>query len=154
MPKGIYTRRPRKLKQYTPALVSRVAELYASGQTQAEIGADVSLSQKVIHTLMRRHGITARVAAKRDQWGANNHAWKGDQATYAAFHYRLYSRFGKPSKCTSCGTDSAEHYDYANLTGRYECVDDYAAMCRSCHWKLDGKVNNIFKGKEGCRAEA
>jgi hypothetical protein len=64
-------------------------------------------------------------------------------ASNDAFHRRLYSRHGKPCKCAKCGTATARHYDYANLTGRYEDVDDYAPMCRSCHWKFDAKINNI-----------
>ena len=143
MPKGVYPRKPRLPKRYPEATVVTVREMYSRGHTQAEIGVMVGLSQKVVHTLMRHHGIEARVAAKRDQWGEANHAWKGDDASKYAFHRRLYSRHGKPSKCTVCGTTESQHYDYANLTGRYEDLDDYAPMCRSCHWKFDDKVRNI-----------
>jgi len=137
MPRG------QKPKIYPSDLVTRVAGLYSAGRTQGEIAAEVGLSQKVVWNLMRRHGLKARIAAKRDQFGEKNHAWKGDGAGYQAFHRRLYARFGKPSACSACGTLDAEHYDYANLTGRYEDLNDYAPMCRSCHWKLDGKVSNI-----------
>jgi hypothetical protein len=137
-----------KPKQYHERFVSRVRELYESGHTQAEIAENVGRSQKVVWNCMRRHGIQARVAAKRDQWGENNSRWKGDEASKYAFHRRLYSRFGKPAKCTVCGTTESEHYDYANLSGRYEDIEDYAAMCRSCHWKYDDKITNIT-GKGG-----
>lgn len=152
MPKGVYPRKPRQPKQYDAALVERVRKMYAAGATQAEIGAAVGLSQKVIFNVMRCHSIAARVPAKRNQWGEGNHAWKGDGASYAAFHRRLYSRFGKPSKCSVCGTESAEHYDYANLSGRYEDLDDYAPMCRSCHWKYDDKILNIAHVRESRHA--
>lgn len=132
-----------KPKQYDTALVERVRSLYEGGSTQAEIGAAVGLTQKVVFNLMRRHSIAARTAAKRDQFGDKNHAWKGDDASKIAFHRRLYSRFGKPVCCSVCGTTEAEHYDYANLSGRYEDISDYAPMCRSCHWKYDDKVLNI-----------
>lgn len=148
MPKGVYPRKPRPPKQYPQAIVAEVRALYAGGHTQAEVGALVGLSQRVVHTLMKHHGVDARVAAKRNQWGNNNHAWKGNEASYQAFHRRLYSCFGKPSKCTACGTEDAEHYDYANLSGRYEDLDDYAAMCRSCHWKMDDKILNISHVRE------
>lgn len=101
-------------------------------------------SQKVIWRALQYYGITARKAAKRNQYGANNHNWKGDNASKIAFHRRLYSRFGKPCRCTVCGTaDINRSYDYANLSGRYEDIDDYAAMCRSCHWRYDKKIQNI-----------
>jgi len=127
-------------------MVEAVRLLYDGGATQHEIAVEIGTTQKVIFNLMRRHGLQARVAAKRDQWGEQNHTWKGDEASKYAFHRRLYSRFGKPSKCTVCGTERAEHYDYANLSGRYEDIEDYAAMCRSCHWKYDDKITNITKG--------
>lgn len=139
-----------KPKRYADDLVQFVRQLYASGRTQTEIAREVGLTQKVIWNLMRRHGIEARVAAKRAQSGESNHMWKGNEAGKQAFHRRLYSRYGKPSKCSVCGTTTAKQYDYANLTGRYEDIEDYAAMCRSCHWKYDEKITNIT-GKERCR---
>jgi hypothetical protein len=137
MPRG------RKPKVYDAALVLRVRALYGGGKTQAEIARQLGKSQKVIWNIMRRHNIKARTAAKRDQWGENNHAWKGDSASKYAFHRRLYSRLGKPKKCSVCGTEQARHYDYANLTGKYQDISDYAPMCRSCHWKYDDKITNI-----------
>jgi hypothetical protein len=137
-----------KPKQYDPALVQEVSRLYGEGFTQQEIATRAGLSQKVVWNIMRRHSIAARVAAKRNQWGANNTAWKGDDAGKDAFHRRLYSRFGKPAQCSQCGTTEAQHYDYANLTGRYEDLGDYTPMCRSCHWVYDSKVLNIAHMKE------
>jgi hypothetical protein len=147
MPRGA------KPKSYAADTVTTVRRLYANGLTQSEIGQRLGLTQKVIFNLMRRHGIATRVAAKRDQWGHNNHAWKGGEAGKQAFHRRLYSRFGKPSSCAECGTDDpSRHYDYANLTGLYESLNDYAPMCRSCHWKYDGTIANI-SGKKGVMSD-
>lgn len=137
MPRGA------KPKTYDPVLVEWVRSLYEAGNSQHEVAKAVGLSQKVVFNIMRRHSISARLAAKRDQWGENNPAWKGDMAGKQALHRRLYSRFGKPNHCSQCGTVDARHYDYANLTGRYEDLSDYAAMCRSCHASYDNKVLNI-----------
>ena len=133
----------RKPKKYPQNVVNDVANLYASGMTQQEVAAELRMTQKVVFNVMRRHGICARVAAKREQRGERNASWKGDGAGKNAFHRRLYAKYGKPSQCSKCGTTHARHYDYANLTGRYEDVNDYAPMCRSCHWKYDAKINNI-----------
>lgn len=143
MPKGIYKRKPRQPKQYPADMVARVGRAYKAGFTQAEIAAREGVSQKVVHKLMRNHGIPARVAAKRNQWGDANHMWKGDGASKCALHRRLYSRFGEPCKCAICGTTESKHYDYANLSGQYEDLEDYAPMCRSCHCKYDDKIANI-----------
>lgn len=129
--------------------INKLKELYYSGMTQSEVAFSLGVSQKSVFKAMRRNNITARVAAKRDQYGENNHAWKGENAGYAAFHRRLYSRLGKPSKCSECGTETARNYDYANLSGNYSDMNDYAPMCRSCHWKYDKKIKNIkhMRGK-------
>lgn len=145
MPRGA------KPKTYDPALVDRVRHLYEQKHTQAEISALTGHAQKVIWNLMRRHGIRARVAAKREQSGPANHMWKGDDASKYAFHRRLYSRYGKPAACSVCGTTDAKHYDYANLTGHYEDIEDYAPMCRSCHWKYDDKIRNITDNRRDAR---
>lgn len=142
MPRGA------KPKVYPAPLVVEVRALYEAGQTQSEIARSLGLTQKVVFNVMRRHSIPTRVAAKRNQFGERNHAWKGDEAGYQALHRRLYSRFGKPEHCSQCGTTEPGHYDYANLTGRYHEVTDYAPMCRSCHWKYDKKVLNIVHMRE------
>jgi len=117
---------------------------YDSGMTQAEVANKWGTTQKVVWRAMRRWGIPARVAAKRDQWGEANHMWKGDDATYKAMHHRLTTRFGQPQRCDVCGTtDRRRSYDWANLTGKIEDLEDYRRMCRSCHRKYDGKINNI-----------
>ena len=136
-----------KPKVYPAFIVERVRHLYGEGHTQHEIAAIMGMTQKVIFNVMRRHGIETRVAAKRDQYDKKNSSWKGDAATYAAFHYRLRALFGDPKKCAVCGTETAKHYDYANLTGNYHDMADYKPMCRSCHWKFDSKINNITQAK-------
>lgn len=132
-----------KPKTYPDAIVSRVREMYAANATQHEIAAALGMTQKVVFNLMRRHGIKARIAAKRDQRGENNASWKGSEAGKQAFHRRLYALHGKPTCCLVCGTVSAKSYDYANISGRYEDIDDYVPLCRSCHWRYDDKVSNI-----------
>ncbi len=133
-----------KPKVYPTEMVERVRELYAQGLTQSEIAVMVGTSQKVVWRLMVRHSITARVAGKRDQRGPKNSSWKGDQASYSALHLRVTAARGAEKRCDVCGTsDPKRQYDWANLTGNYADIWDYKRMCRSCHWKHDGKVYNI-----------
>lgn len=140
MPKGIHNGpRGAKKKQYDIGLVAEVRRLYhEEGMTQVEVAAALGTTQKVIFNLMRRHEIPRRNRARRDQRGANNPAWRGDQATYAALHYRVEAARGKPKECGRCGcTDEAMRYEWANLTGNYADVDDYERMCVFCHRQLD-----------------
>ena len=114
------------------------------GMSQCEIAAKWGTSQKVIWKAMRNFDIKARVAAKRNQKGCKNSSWKGTEAGYKALHLRVGREFGKPQKCDRCGTeDPSKSYDWANISGRYHDLRDYIRLCRSCHWKMDGKINNI-----------
>lgn len=127
----------------------KLIALYGSGLSQMECAAELKVGRKVVFNAMRRLGIKARVAAKRDQTGEKNHNWKGENANLVNKHKRLYRAFGQPSKCDVCGTtDQSRSYDWANLTGNYDDPMDFKRMCRSCHWKYDNKITNIT-GKMG-----
>lgn len=132
-----------KPKQYDPVLVVKVTEMYNAGHTQDEVAVACGVSQKVVWKLMIRHGIEARVAAKRDQRGDKNHAWKGDDAGYAAAHLRVSAVRGQPSLCEKCGTADSPRFEWASLTKNYTDVDDYIRLCCSCHHTMDGHVMNI-----------
>jgi hypothetical protein len=133
----------------TPIDEDKLRQLYEGGMTQRECADALGVGHKVVVNAIKRLGITARKAAKRDQWGEKNHIWKGDQASYGPLHRRLYRVFGQPQKCDVCGTcDHQKSYDWANLTGDYANPQDYKRMCRSCHWKHDKKHTN-FKGAKG-----
>lgn len=117
---------------------------YKDNKTQTEIAVVYGVTQKMVFGWFRRLGIKSRVAAKRNQRGQNNSSWKGDKATYAAYHYRVKSSRGKADHCEVCGrSDNQVKYDWANLSGRYDDIDDYMMMCRPCHFKRDGHRNNL-----------
>ena len=123
---------------------SKIIELYEMGMTQVEIAEELGVTQKLIWGRLRKANYKCRIAKKRDQIGINNDSWKGEKVGYSAFHRRLEATRGRPKKCEVCGTnDSQKTYDWANLTGHYDDPKDYKRMCRSCHWKYDGKINNI-----------
>ena len=138
MPRGL------KPKVYPLAMVERVKALYGSGLTQVEVAKVIGSSQKVVWNLMRRHQILRRRQVKRNQFGSNNSSWKGSDAGYAALHLRVQVARGKPSLCEYCGRhDQDTRYEWANLTGNYADVSDYARLCVSCHHRMDGHVCNI-----------
>lgn len=121
--------------------------LYRKGLTQTEIGRVKGVSQKVVWRWFRVLGIKSRVPRNLKQWGSNNPQWKGDSAGIEAMHIRLVKRFGKPKECWSCGcNDKNKKYDWANLTGNYQNINDYKRLCRSCHSKLDKKELNFKAG--------
>ncbi len=145
MPKGIYQHKALGQKQYPSDLVEQVQHCYLRrGMSMIETASEVGTTVKVLQRLMPRHGIIRRRAIKRNQRGEANANWKGSSASYAAFHRRLDALYGKPQYCQLCCTqDKRRAYDWANLSGRYDDPEDYKRLCRSCHWKLDKKIENI-----------
>ena len=125
-----------------------IRKLYTACLTQQEIADLLKTSQKVVWGFMKRHGIQARVAAKRDQRGERNSSWRGSDACYTAMHSRLYRSLGRPRKCAVCGACGVGRvYDWANMTGQYDDPDDYVRMCRSCHRKNDKAHCNFSRKK-------
>lgn len=53
--------------------------------------------------------------------------------TYGSLHYKIRKLKGTPSLCEVCGTTEAKKFEWANLTGNYEDINDYQRMCSSCH---------------------
>ena len=62
------------MKQFS---AETVAKMYESGMTQAEIGKELGVSQKVVWRFMKNHGIKSRKAAKRNQLREKNSSWRG-----------------------------------------------------------------------------
>jgi hypothetical protein len=124
-------------REYPSEIIKLVQDLYTSGATVAEIRVVLGPGYKA-QTLVERYVPQRRKAAKRHQSGDANDYWKGDQAGYAGFHRRVEKARGKPKECRRCGErDPDARYDWANLTGHYEDVDDYERMCVSCHRRYD-----------------
>jgi hypothetical protein len=116
-----------------------IRALYESGLTQIEIAARLGVASATIARAMKKFGIRARPAIPRTlPRGPLSVCWIGDKAKYNACHSRVVALYGTPKRCSRCGTeDESQHYDWANLTGRYEDTNDYARMCRRCHFRYD-----------------
>lgn len=142
------SRECKDLSQTAGLSVERVRDLYwGRGMTQNEIADELATTQKAVWGCMVRNQIPRRPPAKRNQWGKNNDNWKGEDASYQALHLRVERLRGKPKRCFECGTeDPDKNYDWANLSGEYGDPTDYTRLCRSCHWRMDGLVENLRGG--------
>lgn len=123
---------------------NELEDLYFNNlMTQKEIGIKYNTTQKVVFSWFKKLNIKSRIPYKRNQLKENNSSWKGDNATYAAFHYRVEKERGKPHFCNACGSMDKKRYEWANLTGKYNDIYDYARMCISCHRKYDNKRRQL-----------
>lgn len=84
-----------------------VSSMYEQGYTQKEIGEYFCVSQKVVWRFMKNHGIVARKAKKRNQYGSNNDYWKGG-VTKDQSGYILVKKDGHP-RAKKCGGYVREH---------------------------------------------
>jgi hypothetical protein len=90
---------------------------------------------------MGGEGYCSKMCASRHRTGEAHPLWKGDEAGYHPMHARVYRARGKADHCSQCGRgDDGVLYDWANLTGKYEDIWDYAPMCRSCHAAYDAPL--------------
>lgn len=130
----------RRVRLYPQAIVDQVRSLYASGNTQAEIAEALGTTQKIVWNIMRRHEIAARPAIPRDQRGPRGHGWRPHSTNYTTLHNRVEAARGKPTTCETCGLDNPDaKYEWANLTGQYQEISDYARMCIPCHRRFDAE---------------
>jgi len=73
---------------------------------------------------------------KGDNIGEDHHNWKGDNASYIAFHQWIYRHKGKATKCEKC--DSIEDVEWANKSHEYKReLNDWIQLCTKCHGKYD-----------------
>jgi hypothetical protein len=77
--------------------------------------------------------------------GDGHQNWRGAEATVEAKHFRIITVRGKPASCV-WGCISPTRYEWANLTGDYDDVWDYAAMCVSCHRRYDNARRSMEPG--------
>jgi len=119
--------------------MDRVFEMYEEGCSMREIGKRLGVNAQTVCNYMRKEGITARRPGQAGHhFGEHHHNWKGDKASRSALHFRIDRLYGKPKKCSTCGTtDPSKIYEWANLTGKYADPLDYKRMCRSCHRTYD-----------------
>ena len=125
----------KKPREYPQEIIDLIIGWYREGMTVAEIRAKAPNGYRV-QTILERYLPNRRPSAKRDQWGENNSSWKGDSATYGAFHLRVEAARGKPKECSLCDATTGR-FEWANLTGDYANINDYARMCVVCHRRFD-----------------
>ena len=94
--------------------------------------------------------VMSDVARKRlsiNRKNEGNVMWKGDNVGYKSLHIWIKDHKPKPKLCEDCKKVSP--YDLANISGEYKRdIKDFKWVCRSCHMKEDGRINNLKQYKE------
>ena len=110
---------------------------------QKDIGKIYGVTQTTVSKWMMQLGIKTRDYHMENKKGVEAHRWRGDKASYASLHNRVERARGKPRYCEKCGNTKAKRYEWANLTGNYNDINDYSRMCKSCHSLYDNERRRI-----------
>lgn len=109
------------------AFVASVRAAHAAGASLREIAAACEISHTQVRNIV--HGLKTGTSGAR---------FPGSDELYRRLHQRVARLRGRPQRCERCGREGpGTVYDWANLTGLYEDVDDYERMCRRCHKAYD-----------------
>lgn len=124
----------------TPLPTDTVRVMYESGMTQAEIGKQLGVSQKVVWRCMKNNGISARSKAKRNQYGEKNGFWRGGQYIDDSGYVRI-KMDGHP-RAKKCGGYVMEHILVAErILGRP--IDRIEAVHHINGVKNDNRPDNL-----------
>lgn len=121
----------------------RVCELYLDGYGMSDVARLTGVSPSYVKCHLVQEGIKIRPRGlysprSKPRGGANHPRWLGDQVGYAGAHVRVRKARGAPQECSRCGISGpGRQYDWANLTGNYLDVNDFARMCQTCHKRYD-----------------
>ena len=78
--------------------------------------------------------------------GEKNGMWKGDKVSYGQLHKWIIRHKSKTKLCENCNKNKP--FDLANISGEYKRdINDYKWLCRKCHMKDDGRINNFMKSR-------
>lgn len=141
-----------KYKYWRDQITSRlIYQMYVvERKTQREIADYLGLSITPIQRAMAEYGITSRDVSERNKallLGSKNPSWKGERASYKAFHQRLNSVLGRPKSCVGCGTTNPHsRFEWHNQHGTYHLPESYVGVCKRCH-----SVLNAVKAMQSAR---
>lgn len=77
-----------------------------------------------------------------NQWGENNHQWKGEAVSYRSLHKWVHRNFPKPKTCSNC--NQIKKLEAANISQKYlRDLLDWEWLCRKCHMIKDGRLNSL-----------
>lgn len=96
----------------------------------------------------KKHTNKTKQKMRESKLSEKNPMWKGNNASIYAIHCWVRGHKQKSDFCKVCG--ELPPFDVANISGEYKRdVDDYQWLCRRCHMKSDGRLNNLKQYRVG-----
>ena len=118
-----------------------------SAKTRFKKG-EVSAFKGRKHSEEAKQKMSATWFKSEDTIGEANNKWKGDDVGYEALHGWLRRHKGQPERCEFC--KAADNLHWANISKEYKRdVDDFFALCASCHKHYDNEELSMVIKKYG-----
>lgn|SRR4030067_1498426 len=96
------------------------------------------------HSLETKRKIAETLKRKGVNQNQNHGQWKGDNVGYSALHAWVKRHLNKSDLCQNC--KKRPSHDLANISQEYKRdLDDWEWLCRKCHMKSDGRLNDFYK---------
>ena len=149
MPKGIYARTKKrggwKLSKKTKEKISKYQKDRKKPKRTIQHCENISLAKKGKPRSGNpenwKHSKKAKMKMSEAKQDEKHWNWKGNKAKPSAIHFWIYKKKGKAENyICKCGKQAQ---DWSNRDHLYKRnLDDYIALCKSCHMKFDYQFNN------------
>ncbi len=78
---------------------------------------------------------------KRKRFGADHHAWKGDDVSEKGGRTRALRSFDA-QPCESCGAEKTDRHHKDGNTAN-NAPENIVFLCRRCHMEADGRLDDV-----------
>lgn len=130
--------------------ISEIAEIYQCAYCTVQRRLK-KLDIKVLIGMRKgsyKHSEKIKKSLSISRVGKNNPAWKGDNIGYTSVHGWVRKYKPCDNVCEHCGS-SKKKLDLASKRKVYtKNFSEWLWLCRSCHWKFDGKVPPNATGRK------
>lgn len=152
MPKGIYKHKGHKQSEETKRKIGLANSIALRGRKLSEETKE-KIRKAHIGRIHKPFSIEVKKKMSLSHLGEKSFLWKGGLARVKTAHRKVERILGKAKKYKcSCGKDAIE---WSNKDHKYsDNLEDYTALCRSCHMKINIKLRSTKTECDLKQAEA
>jgi len=130
--------------------INKIIKLFIEeNKSSKEIGKIFGVGSTFILKKLKENNINTRLKGRKNLKNRNekNGMWKGNKVKITPLHKWIKRRKPKTEFCEKCKKNKPK--DLANISGKYlRDINDFEWLCRSCHMKKDGRINNLKQFKK------
>lgn len=138
------------LKRLNPDHVNNIPFwifLYQEGLSHKNIADRCNLPRSTIYNYLKHFDIIKKDNMSILKRGSNNPMWAGNKVTIVALHTWVRRNKPRVNVCEMCRHNPP--FDLANISNSFNektynrLFSNWQWLCRSCHMRKDGRINNL-----------